>query len=136
MLANKNTLPAGWASRILIQCGVRFAEIWDIFNEMYESQVRIYLWASHFSEYRLTRKLKVPPFNDQANVQAISSEIASLITDWLAEATRPQANLLRSEFPAGRIDSALDQYLSELEPSRVETKTRYENAKRLVRQYW
>ncbi|KJA29400.1 hypothetical protein HYPSUDRAFT_32851 [Hypholoma sublateritium FD-334 SS-4] len=116
MLANKNTLPAGWASRILIQCGVRFAEIWDIFNEMYESQV--------------------PPFNDQANVQAISSEIASLITDWLAEATRPQANLLRSEFPAGRIDSALDQYLSELEPSRVETKTRYENAKRLVRQYW
>ena len=78
----------------------------------------------------------MPPFNDQANVQAISSEIASLITDWLAEATRPQANLLRSEFPAGRIDSALDQYLSELEPSRVETKTRYENSKRLVRQYW
>lgn len=79
---------------------------------------------------------KVPPFNDQANVQAISSEIAILITDWLTEATRPQANILRSEFPAGRVDTAIDQYLAELEPSRVETKALYENAKRTVRKYW
>ncbi|KAF8971407.1 nucleoporin [Flammula alnicola] len=116
MLANKNILPAGWAARILVQCGVRFAEIWDLFHEMYESQV--------------------PPFNDQANVQAVSSEIAILITDWLAEATRPQANVLRAEFPVGCIDSAIDQYLSELEPGRVETKTLYENAKRQLRKYW
>jgi hypothetical protein len=40
LLANKAGLPAGWAARLLIQCGVQFAEIWDVFNEMYESQVR------------------------------------------------------------------------------------------------
>ncbi|KDR84906.1 hypothetical protein GALMADRAFT_233368 [Galerina marginata CBS 339.88] len=116
MLANKGTLPAGWAARILIQCGVRFAEIWDLFHEMYESQV--------------------PPFNDQANVQAISSEIAILITDWLAEAIRPQAHVLRAEFPVARVDSAIDQYLSELDPGRTETKTLYENSKRQLRKYW
>jgi nuclear pore complex protein Nup155 len=38
-LANKDTLTPGWAARVLIQCGVRFAEIWDVFHEMYESQV-------------------------------------------------------------------------------------------------
>jgi len=38
-LANKNTLTSGWAARVLIQCSVRFAEIWDVFHEMYESQV-------------------------------------------------------------------------------------------------
>ena len=38
-LANKNILTPGWAARVLIQCGVRFAEIWDVFHEMYESQV-------------------------------------------------------------------------------------------------
>ena len=38
-LANKNALTPGWAARVLIQCGVRFAEIWDVFHEMYESQV-------------------------------------------------------------------------------------------------
>lgn len=39
MLVNKDVLPAGWAARILVQCGVRFAEIWDLLHEMYESQV-------------------------------------------------------------------------------------------------
>lgn len=50
-LANKNTLTPGWAARILIQCGVRFAEIWDVFHEMYESQVinSISFYLSHDS---------------------------------------------------------------------------------------
>ncbi|CAA7258664.1 unnamed protein product [Cyclocybe aegerita] len=116
LLANKIVLPTGWAARILIQCGVRFSEIWDVFHEMYESQV--------------------PPFNDQANVQAISSEIAILITDWLAEATRPQATVLRAEFPVGRVDAAIDQYVSELQPGRTEAKGLYEAAKRQLRRYW
>ncbi|KAF8168187.1 nucleoporin [Crassisporium funariophilum] len=116
MLTNKTDLSAGWAARLLIQCEVRFAEIWDVFHEMYESQV--------------------PPFNDQANVQAISSEIAVLLTDWLAEATRPQANVLRAEFPVARVDSAIHQYLSELEPDRTKTKSLYEDAKRQLRKYW
>jgi len=40
LLENKQILPAGWAARVLVQCGVRFSEIWDLFNEMYESHVR------------------------------------------------------------------------------------------------
>ncbi len=43
LLANKDVLPVGWAARLLIQCGVQFAEIWDVFNEMYESQVKQYI---------------------------------------------------------------------------------------------
>ncbi|KAH9487013.1 putative nucleoporin [Psilocybe cubensis] len=116
LLVNKEVLPMGWAARILRQCNVRFAEIWELFHEMYESQV--------------------PPFNDQANVQAISGEFAILITDWVTEATRPQANVLRAEFPVGRVDAAIDQYLSELEPARTETKALYEEAKRQLRRYW
>jgi len=38
-LANKNTVPHGWVPRILVQCGVPFVEVWDVFHEMYESQV-------------------------------------------------------------------------------------------------
>jgi nuclear pore complex protein Nup155 len=38
-LANKSTVPYGWAPRILVQCGVPFVEVWDVFHEMYESQV-------------------------------------------------------------------------------------------------
>lgn len=69
-------------------------------------------------------------------MQAVSSEIAVLITDWITESTRPQANALRVEFPVARVDSACDQYLSELEPSQTETKVLYENAKRQLRKYW
>lgn len=79
---------------------------------------------------------QVPPFNDQANVQTISSEIAVLLTDWIAESTRPQAKALRLEFPVARMDSAIDHYVSELEPSRTETRALYENAKRELRKYW
>jgi len=115
-LAHKNELPHGWVPRILIQCGVPFIEIWDVFHEMYESQV--------------------PPFNDQANVQAISSDIAILLNDWVEEALRPQSSVSAGEFPVGRIDSTIDHYLSELEPSRSETKRVYENIKRQLRRNW
>ncbi|KAG5647653.1 hypothetical protein DXG03_009006 [Asterophora parasitica] len=115
-LANKNVVAYGWAPRILIQCGVPFAEVWDVFHDMYESQV--------------------PPFNDQANVQAISSDVAVLLSDWLKEATRPQSFAGRGEIPVARIDRAVDQYLSELEAGRVETKALYETIKRELRRNW
>ncbi|KAF8230634.1 nucleoporin [Tricholoma matsutake] len=116
-LANKSTVPYGWAPRILVQCGVPFVEVWDVFHEMYESQV--------------------PPFNDQANVQAISSDIAVILSDWLEEAKRPQPySNGGGEFPVGRIDLAVDQYIGELEASRAETKTMYENIKRQLRRNW
>jgi len=115
-LAHKGSVPYGWAPRILVQCGVPFSDIWDILYEMYESQI--------------------PPFNEQANVQAISSDIAVLLTDWVEEAKRPQSATARAEFPVYRIDTAVDQYLEELDPSRVETKAAYENIKRQLRRNW
>ena len=82
---------------------------------------------------------QIPPFNDQPNVQAISSDIAVLLADWLEEAKRPQSSTVgRGEFPVGRIDLAIDQYLSELEsdPKRAETRKVYENIKRQLRRNW
>ncbi|KAL1952061.1 hypothetical protein VTO73DRAFT_1210 [Trametes versicolor] len=115
-LAHKGDLPYGWAPRILVQCGVPHPEVWDILHEMYESQV--------------------PPFNEQANVQAISSDIAVLLTDWIDEAKRPQSAAARGDFPVFRIDQAVEQYLAELEPGRTETKAAYEAIKRQLRRHW
>ncbi|KAG6898064.1 hypothetical protein C0992_006542 [Termitomyces sp. T32_za158] len=114
-LANKNVVAFGWAPRILIECGVPYTDVWDVFHEMYESQV--------------------PPFNNQANVQAISSDIAVILSDWLKEASRPQSSA-RSEFPVGRIDQSIDQYLRELEAGRAETRSLYESVKRDLRRHW
>ncbi|KAG6862386.1 hypothetical protein C0995_011826 [Termitomyces sp. Mi166 len=114
-LANKNVVAFGWAPQILIECGVPYTDVWDVFHEMYESQV--------------------PPFNDQANVQAISSDIAVLLSDWLKEASRPQSSA-RNEFPVGRIDRSIDQYLRELETGRAETQSLYESIKRDLRRHW
>ncbi|KAI0963698.1 hypothetical protein AcW1_000705 [Taiwanofungus camphoratus] len=115
-LAHKRSVPYGWAPRILVQCGVPHSEIWDIFYEMYESEI--------------------PPFNEQANVQTISSDIAVLLTDWLEEAKRPQSAAAREELPVFRIDQAVDQYLKELEQGRTETRAAYENIKRQLRRNW
>lgn len=40
MLANKNDVPSGWVSRLLVQSNVPFVEIWEVLHNMYESQVR------------------------------------------------------------------------------------------------
>lgn len=42
-LANEKVVPAGWAPRTLVQCGVAYPEIWDILHGMYESQVMLIL---------------------------------------------------------------------------------------------
>ncbi|KAJ6604576.1 nucleoporin [Mycena vulgaris] len=117
-LANKGTLPFGWAPRILVQCGVPFPEVWDVLHEMYESHV--------------------PPFNDQTNVQAVSSDIAVLLRDWIEDAKRPQSSTGRrvDEFPVGRIHLAVEQYLVELEATRTQTKETFEDVKRQLRRNW
>ena len=104
---------------------------------MYESQVR-YMALFDFLGVALNNlPFKVPPFNDQSNVQAMSSDIAVLLADWLEEAKRPQSSSVgRGEFPVGRIDMAIDQYLTELEPTREETKATYEGIKRQLRRNW
>ena len=82
-----------------------------------------------------THQYQVPPFNDQANVQAMSSDISILLADWLEQAKRPQSPAAK-DFPAGQVDMAVDQYLAELEPHRTETRTRYEDVKRQLRRNW
>ena len=80
--------------------------------------------------------LQVPPFNHQASVQAISTDIAILLNDWLEEAKRPQPSTARAELPAGRIDVAVGQYLAELDSSNTETRVIYEAIKRQLRRNW
>ena len=79
--------------------------------------------------------MKIPPFNEQANVQIISSDIAVLLSDWLESARQPNS-AMTTELPVSRVDMAIDQYLAELEPSRTETKAIYEAVKRQLRRNW
>jgi len=69
-------------------------------------------------------------------VQVVSSDIAILLNDWLEEAKRPQSSVPRGEFPVGRIDVAVGQYLVELGADQAETKAIYEGIKRQLRRYW
>jgi nuclear pore complex protein Nup155 len=136
-LNHKGVIPYGWAPRILVQCGVPYVEIWDVFHEMYESQVNNFCVVFVLLQCFIPCT-QIPPFNDQPNVQAISSDIAVLLGDWLDDARRPQSSVGRGEFPVGRIDHAIDQYLAELDgdPRRAETKSLYENIKRQLRRNW
>lgn len=38
-LRNKGSRPSGWAPRVLRECEIPYSEIWELFHEMYESQV-------------------------------------------------------------------------------------------------
>jgi hypothetical protein len=38
-LANTEAVPPGWVVRVLARCGIPYVEIWDVFHQMYESQV-------------------------------------------------------------------------------------------------
>ncbi|KAG2150078.1 nucleoporin [Suillus cothurnatus] len=115
-LKNRTQLPNGWTPRVLVQCGVPYADVWDVLHEMYESQI--------------------PPFNTQSGVQVVSGDIAILLNDWLEEAKRPQSSVPRGEFPVGRIDLAVGQYLAELGANQAETKAIYEGIKRQLRRNW
>lgn len=39
-LANTDVVPPGWVVQVLARCGIPYVEIWDVFHQMYESQVR------------------------------------------------------------------------------------------------
>ena len=109
------------------------AEIWDVLHDMYESQVGPHSPRAWWVTEIL---FQVPPFNHQASVQAISADIAVLLSDWLEEAKRPQSSTARAELPAGRIDVAVGQYLAELDSSNTETRVIYEGIKRQLRRNW
>ncbi|TRM60230.1 Non-repetitive/WGA-negative nucleoporin C-terminal-domain-containing protein [Schizophyllum amplum] len=116
-LNHKGQIDDGWPARILVDCNVPYAEVWDLFHEMYESQI--------------------PPFNTQDNVQMVSSDIAVLLSDWLREARRPQpAPQARGEVPVARLDEVVDQYLREVAPDRPKTRELYEEVRRQLRRSW
>ncbi|KAG7099133.1 hypothetical protein E1B28_001005 [Marasmius oreades] len=112
-LERKESLPNGWGPRILKQCNVPFVEIWRIFHDVYDSHL--------------------PPFNSQANVQTLSSDIATLLSDWMEEAKRPSSSASR-DIPVTQLDAAVEQYLAE--SNSAETKASYENVKRQLRRNW
>ncbi|KAI0068445.1 nucleoporin [Artomyces pyxidatus] len=113
-LGHTDVVPPGWVPRILIQCGVPYADIWDVLHQMYESQV--------------------PPFNKQSAVQTLSSAICILLQDWL-EAAKRSSN---EYFPVERIDTAVELYLKELAPGEALRSTReeYERIRRELRRNW
>ncbi|TFY73690.1 hypothetical protein EWM64_g10322, partial [Hericium alpestre] len=113
-LAHVDDIPPGWVPRILVQCGIPYAEVWDVLHQMYDSQV--------------------PPFNTQSAVQTISSAICILLQDWVDTAKRNPSEF----FPADRVDSAVDVYLRELETGEAREATRegYERIRRELRRNW
>lgn len=38
-LANTDAVQPGWVVQVLALCGIPYVEIWDVFHQMYESQV-------------------------------------------------------------------------------------------------
>ena len=130
-LANTDVVPPGWVVRVLARCGIPYVEIWDVFHQMYESQVCDNLC---FIERILTSLAKVPPFSSQSAVQILSAAICVLFQDWLeAEKHSPGAY-----FPSDRIDSAVEQYLRELATGDAQRVTRegYERVRRELRKSW
>jgi nuclear pore complex protein Nup155 len=113
-LANADVAPPGWAVRVLARCGTAYMDIWDVFHQMYESQV--------------------PPFSLQSAIQTLSAAICVLFQDWL-EVERHSPS---EYFPADRINSAVEQYLRELEAGDAQKATRegYERVRRELRRDW
>jgi len=113
-LGHTDVVPTGWVPRILIQCGVPYAETWDVLHQMYDSQI--------------------PPFNAQPAVQTLSAAICVLLQDWLEAAKRAPTEF----FPVDRIDSAVEVYLRELQEGDVQKTTRegYERVRRELRRNW
>jgi nuclear pore complex protein Nup155 len=62
-----------------------------------------------------------------ANVQALSTDIAILLLDWLNDATSSRSS--RSEFPVGPIIRLVDSLLKETAPSNTECRKALEEIK-------
>ena len=109
-----------------------YSEVWDTFHEMYESQVN-YSEMAYYSFADIHPK--IPPFNDQENIQLISTDIAILLKDWVEDARR-SASLERQNMPVELLERTIAKYLEELSPSRKDTKVTFEDVRRQLRRYW
>ncbi|KAH8835728.1 nucleoporin [Flagelloscypha sp. PMI_526] len=114
-LEHRAELANGWVPRILTGCGVSFNEVWDDLHDMYERQI--------------------PPFNTAANTQAVSADIAVLLSDWVQQARRPMSGA-RADFPVDRIDTQVGVYIEELDQTKLDTLALYQNVKRDLHRYW
>lgn len=84
----------------------------------------------------LSFNVKVPPFNSQENVQAISSEIAVLLKDWVDAARRSQSPRTDEGLPVDILDRAIAKYIQELQPDRRDTLALLEDVRRQLQRYW
>src|SRR5260370_35778071 len=91
-LEKQSSIPQGWAPRVLLNGGVPPADVFNVYRQMYESQVSKRALVSH-RLVALLSEPQVPPFNNQANVQFVSSDIATLLHDWITEALHSQSTL-------------------------------------------
>jgi hypothetical protein len=61
------------------------------------------------------------------NIQALSTDIAILLRDWLNESTASRTS--RGEFPVTSISRVIDRLLKEVSPSNAEGRKVYEEIK-------
>ena len=80
--------------------------------------------------------LQVPQFNNQANVQFVSSDCATLLHNWVTEALHPRSTFSKHEFLVGLVDGTVDTHIRELLPSNTRTLVLYTAVKNLKRQNW
>ncbi|KZS96128.1 nucleoporin [Sistotremastrum niveocremeum HHB9708] len=112
-MRNRDHIPVGWGPRVLTQAGVPHHVVFNLLSRMYDSQV--------------------PPYNVQTNVQALSADLAVVLSDWVNSVTRDRTRAARAEFPADKIDRAIDVFLRELAPDRGDTRKLYEEVKLKIR---
>lgn len=68
-------------------------------------------------------------------MQAISSEIAVLLKDWVDDARRPQSSRTDG-LPVDLLDRAIAKYIQELRPDRKDTLVLLEDVRRQLQRYW
>jgi nuclear pore complex protein Nup155 len=129
-IKNRNYVPAGWAPRVMRRANVPYQLIFELMYQMYESQVRALFIVAGL---QVIIEKKVPPYNVQENVQALSADLSVILKDWLDAVTGPRPTLKRSEFPADPVIRVVDAMLKELSPTN-ESRSTYEVLKTRIRQ--
>jgi len=108
---NREHVPAGWAARVLHRARVPYQVVFDQLHTMYES--------------------RVPPYHTTVNIQALSTDIAILLKDWLNDATASRST--RDDFPTASVVRVLDSLVKDLSPSNSEGRKVYEEIKQRLK---
>ncbi|GAA5858950.1 hypothetical protein JCM8547_007170 [Rhodosporidiobolus lusitaniae] len=84
----------GWVAFAIRDAGVPYEAIFAVFDELMTA--------------------KVPPWHTSAGLAFLASDVAALLSSWLAEAGAAPSSLSRS-FPATEVESAIARYLMSLQ---------------------